>query len=162
MNKKKQKTIGDKLLIGRHEWCALEQLHIPFIKGKVDTGAATSAIHAFNIQAVTERRKLFALFDVHPLQGNTDIVVHCKAPIIDERVIMSSNGQKETRYIIQTQLKLNQHTWKIEVSLSNRDPLKYRFLLGRQALRNRVLIDPDHTNFQKRVTKKDILRAYYH
>lgn len=161
MTKKLIKTVDGRLLIGRAEWCALPLLHIPLIKGKVDTGAKTSAIHAFNIQTIVKNQKRYAKFDVHPIQANTDICVHCCAPIADIRDIMSSNGHKERRLVIQTNLTLGDKTWSIEVSLSNRDPLKYRFLLGREALKTRVLIDPDHTSYQKKVTGKKRILSHY-
>ena len=160
MTTQHKNVILGKLLIGRHEWCSLPKLGIPLIKGKVDTGAKTSAIHAFNIKTKTKGRKRIAIFDIHPIQGNNQICITCEAPIIDEREIMSSNGHKESRLIIQTDLTLGNKTWQIEISLSNRDPLRYRFLLGREALRSRVLIDPDHTSHQKKVSKKILNKVY--
>ena len=161
MQKQTLKKIGHKLLIGRHEWCALPGLKIPLIKGKIDTGALTSAIHAFNIKPIKKNKVKYVSFDVYPLQANTDIIVHCQSRVIDERYIMSSNGHQEKRYIIQTALRLGTKKWLIEVSLSNRDPLKYRLLLGRQALRKKVLIDPDHGSYQKVIVKKSKILAYY-
>jgi len=160
MSVKLRKIIENKLLIGKDEWCELPELKIPLIKAKVDTGAKTSAIHAFNIKKIIRRQKYFATFDMHPLQANTTLTIHCCALIIDERDIMSSNGHKEKRLIIQTDLTLGKQTWPIEISLSNRDPLKYRFLLGREALKSRVLIDPDHTHYQKKATKRKIMEIY--
>lgn len=158
---KKKKVVDGKLLIGRYEWCALPDLNIPIIKGKVDTGAKTSAIHAFNIKHQIINKKPHALFDIHPLQSNTDICINCRAPIIDERDIMSSNGHIEKRYIIETLFELGDHAWMIELSLSNRDPLKFRLLLGRQALRKRVLIDPDHASYQRCITNNDTIFDIY-
>lgn len=160
MKKKSTKKMGNKLLIGRHEWCSFPDLCIPLIKGKVDTGAKTSAIHAFNIKMKSKKNKQYAIFDVYPIQSNADIVITCRAPVIDERHIMSSNGHKEARLIIQTKLILGDESWPIELSLSNRDPLKYRLLLGREALRSRVLIDPDHTSYQKKISKKTLIATY--
>ena len=156
-----KKSIAGKLLIGRHEWCSFPDLGIPLIKGKVDTGAKTSAIHAFNIKTRKQGRQKIAVFDIHPIQGDNETCITCKAPIIDEREIMSSNGHKENRYIIQTKMTLGNKTWDIELSLSNRDPLRYRLLLGREALRSRVLIDPDHTSHQRKVSKKALEKIYH-
>ena len=161
MIEKYEKKIGDKLLIGRHEWCALPELNIPLIKGKVDTGAKTSAIHAFDITTKMIDGQLHAQFLVFPIQGDNEHSVACCAPVIDERDIMSSNGHKETRLIIQTKLSLGDQSWPIQVSLSNRDPLKYRLLLGREALSTRVLIDPNHTSYQKKVSKSTVINTYY-
>jgi ribosomal protein S6--L-glutamate ligase len=149
-----------RLLIGRHEWCELPDLHIPAIKAKIDTGAKTSSLHAFNIKLVKRHHRRYVHFSIHPLQGNEKILISCVAPIIDEREITSSNGHKEHRYVIRTTLAINNQAWEIEVTLSNRDPLRYRLLLGREALNGRVLIDPSLSCHQKRITSKKALKIY--
>lgn len=136
------KKIGDKLLIGRQEWCQLPQLDITKIKAKIDTGAKTSAIHAFNIVIRRMRGKRIAFFDLHPIQRNDTFIINCSALVIDERYIMSSNGHKERRYVIETELVLGSKSWPIELTLSKRDPLRYRLLLGREALNHHVIVDP--------------------
>lgn len=138
----KIKEIQNKLLIGRCEWCALPMLNVPLIKAKIDTGAKTSAIHAFNLRYREINEKKWVEYDIHPLQGNNETIVSCTSLVIDERVVMSSNGQKERRYVILTSLSLGEKEWPIELTLSNRDPLKFRLLLGREALNHRVIIDP--------------------
>lgn len=138
------KTIRDKLLLGRDAWCRLPDLNIDKIKAKIDTGAKTSSLHAFNIRLI---KNDIVRFDIHPLQRDDSIVTSCEAKVIDERHIMSSNGHIENRYIIETTLIIANQSWKIEISLSNRDPLRYRFLLGREALKNRIVVDPSlHTH----------------
>lgn len=158
--KKAQRLLQERSLIGRHEWCSLPELGVPLIKGKVDTGAMTSAIHALNITRTCHAGIDYALFEVHPLQNNNEVTIICRAPIVDHRQIMSSNGQKEARYIIQTTLVLGEHSWPIEISLSNREPLKYRLLLGREALGAKVLIDPNHSCHLKSPSKSEWLAAY--
>ena len=138
----KTKTIGNKLLIGRAEWCSLVNLGIPLIKAKIDTGAKTSAIHAFNMKSYIKNKIDYVAFDIFPLQGDSDKLIKCVAPIIDERFITSSNGHKELRYVIKTDLFIANKHWPIELTLSNRDPLRYRILLGREALNKKVIIDP--------------------
>jgi len=155
-----EKKIGNKLLIGRDEWCQLPALHIPVIKAKIDTGAKTSAIHAFNIETFHKNHHKYVRFDIHPIQTNDEILVTCEAPIIDTRYIMSSNGHREKRFVIMTQLKLNNEKWPIEFTLSNRDPLRYRMLLGREALGHRVLIDPSLSCHQCRLTTNDVFKIY--
>lgn len=155
-----KKHIGKKLLIGNNEWCQLPKLHIPAIRAKIDTGAKTSAIHAFNIRTVNRQGKKYAYFDMHPLQANTAITVPCRALVVDEREIMSSNGHREHRYVIRTPLVLGDDSWEIEITLSNRDPLRYRMLLGREALNSRVLIDPSLSCRQGKLKKKDVLQFY--
>lgn len=132
------------LVVGWYEWCALPGLKIPAIKGKMDTGARTSAIHAYDIVAFQRKGAPWVRFNLHPIQANEKVIVPCEAPVIDRRYIMSSNGHKEHRYVISTQLILGGLTWKIELTLSNRDPMRFRLLLGREALKRRVVVDPGH------------------
>lgn len=154
------KVIEGKLLIGWTEWCELPGLNIPIIKAKIDTGAKTSAIHALNIKRILNEGTPYARFDLKPIQGNNKILIHCEAPIIDERYITSSNGHKEKRYIINTPLKISNECWNIELSLSNREPLKYRMLLGREAMNHRVLVHPGITCNQGKITKEALVNAY--
>ena len=154
-------SIKNRLLIGRDEWCELPDLHIPAIKAKIDTGAKPSALHAFNIRRVKKNQKRFVRFDMHPLQGDEKIQISCIAPLIDERHIMSSNGHIEHRYVISTTVIMGDEQWEMEVTLSNRDPLRYRLLLGREALNSRVLIDPSLSCHQKKIKNKKALKLYH-
>ena len=140
----------DKIMVGRCEWCSLPDLAIPRIKAKMDTGARTSALHAFNIHTETVENKRYALFSIHPLQRNALLTHHCRALILEQRAIMSSNGHKENRYIVQTTLQLGEHCYTIELSLSNRDPLRFRLLLGREALNKRMVVDPSLVHQQRK------------
>jgi ribosomal protein S6--L-glutamate ligase len=142
---KADSKLGNKIIIGRSEWSKIPDLNIPAIRAKIDTGAKTSAIHAFNIKTSIVEGLEFVNFDVHPIQKNDSISVNCSAQIIDQRSVLSSNGIKENRYVIETPIILGGHTWKIELTLSSRDQMKFRLLLGREALNNRVLIDPSKT-----------------
>lgn len=150
----------DKLIIGRNEWCQLPQLNIPAIKTKIDTGAKTSALHALNIESKQEQGTSYVYFDVNPVQGNDKLVIHCKAPIIDNRYITSSNGHKEHRYVINTLFGIGKHLWQIELTLSNRDPMRYRMLLGREAMSHRVLVNPSVSCIHGKLTKDLLLRTY--
>lgn len=140
---KKIMEIQNKLLIGRSEWCALPLLNIPLIKAKIDTGAKTSALHALNIECDYINGQPCVHYDIHPIQGNDEVIVRCTSLVVDRRMIMSSNGHKENRYVISTSLSLGAKTWPIELTLSNRAPLRFRLLLGREALNRRVMIDPN-------------------
>ncbi|MCF6765821.1 RimK/LysX family protein [Thiotrichales bacterium 19S3-7] len=157
---KRLKIINQQLLIGRNEWFSLPRLNIPLIKGKIDTGAKTSSLHAFDIKAGKRNGKAIVYFKMHPLQGDTSISICCAADIVDERLIMSSNGHKEKRFVIETELGMNELIWKVQVTLSNRDPLKYRMLIGREALKNKVLIDPSLSCNQKKYSKLQSLSYY--
>jgi hypothetical protein len=129
-------------VIGWREWAALPDLGIGRIKAKIDTGARTSTIHAWNIALREQPDGRWVSFDLHPVQRNNAVVVSCRAPLADMREIRSSSGHAEHRYVIMTRLKLGEAEWPIQLSLTNRDEMGFRMLLGRTALRNRVIINP--------------------
>lgn len=123
-----------KIMIGWREWCSLPALHIPQIKTKVDTGARTSSLHAFFVDAYEENGLQMVRFGVHPLQNREDIEVTCNCPVKDFRQVSDSGGHREMRYVIETSVTLGGRTWPIEMTLTNRDNMKFRMLLGRTAL----------------------------
>lgn len=131
-----------KQIIGSEEWCAFPDLGLPAIKARVDSGAKTSSIHAFNVQKFRRQGETWVSFEVHPLQNNRRIVVRCERPIVDKRVVKSSSGISETRYVILATLKIGNQAWEIELTLANRDSMGYRMLLGREAMSGRMLVDP--------------------
>lgn len=131
-----------KIVIGSDEWCAFPTLNIPAIKARVDSGAKTSSLHAVNIQPFSRNGEPWVTFEVHPLQDNRKVMVHCEAQVIDQRVIKSSNGDREKRIVIRVPLHLAEQTWDVELTLTNRDSMGYRMLLGREAMHGRVLVDP--------------------
>lgn len=112
------------------------------IKAKIDTGARTSAVHAWGIKAFEKDESKWVRFELHPLQKNNTTRIVCEAPVVDERLIRSSNGQITKRFLIRTRLKLGNRTWPIDLTLSRRDEMGFRMLLGRTALSGRTLIDP--------------------
>ncbi len=133
----------DKIIVGSEEWCSFPSLGIPAIKARIDSGAKTSSIHAFNIHTFRRDGVLWASFEVHPLQKNRRVVLRCERPVVDKRSVKSSTGVAETRYVIATQLKLEDQLWEIELTLANRDSMGYRMLLGREAMKGRILVDPE-------------------
>jgi len=148
------------LLIGWQEWCALPRLGLPAVKAKIDTGARTSAIHAFDIATFRRGGELFVRFFIHPLQKNNEVEHVCTARVVDERSVMSSNGHKEHRYVIRTPICLGDQSWEIDITLSNRDPLTFRMLLGRNALKRRVIIDPSRSLCQGNIEAAQLLKLY--
>ncbi|GAB3487883.1 30S ribosomal protein S6--L-glutamate ligase [Marinomonas epiphytica] len=132
-----------KIIIGSDEWCSFPTLNIPAIKARVDSGAKTSSLHAVNIKVFPRNTDQWVSFEVHPLQDNRKTKVHCEAQVIDQRVIKSSNGDREKRYVIRIPITLGEGSWPIEVTLSDRDSMGYRMLLGREAMTGRVLVDPE-------------------
>jgi ribosomal protein S6--L-glutamate ligase len=131
-----------KIIVGSEEWCSFPELGIPAIKARVDSGAKTSSIHAFNIHKFRRDGESWVSFEVHPLQNNRRTVIRCERPIIDRRNIKSSTGISETRYVINTPMKVGADVWEIELTLTNRDSMGYRMLLGREAMSGRMLVDP--------------------
>ncbi|MZR13160.1 30S ribosomal protein S6--L-glutamate ligase [Maritimibacter sp. DP07] len=128
------------LHFGWEEWLSLPDLGIPSIKAKVDTGARTSALHADDIETFGPSSKPKVRFTVRPVPGRNDIVIPCSAPVVDRREVTSSNGESENRVVIQTTLSVGGQSWPIEVTLTNRETMASRMLLGRQALLDHITI----------------------
>lgn len=129
-------------LIGWREWVCLPALGIEKIKAKVDTGARTSALHAFSLQPFTENNMNKIRFDIHPLQHNTDHIITCVADVVDKRLVTDSGGHEEERYVIQTPITIAGQTWSIEITLTERENMLFRMLLGRSALRKHFIVNP--------------------
>ncbi len=151
---------SEKIIIGSEEWCAFPDLGISAIKARVDSGAKTSSIHAFNIHRFRRDGESWVSFEVHPLQNNRRVVIRCEKPIVDKRVVKSSSGISETRYVINAMIKVGDETWKVELTLANRDSMGYRMLLGREAMSGRMLVDPSLSFCLGEVTEKQINQYY--
>ncbi|HZV19935.1 MAG TPA: 30S ribosomal protein S6--L-glutamate ligase [Hyphomicrobiales bacterium] len=121
-------------ILGWREWVALPELGLPALKAKIDTGAKTSALHAFSIETFGPADAPRVRFGVHPVDYSDDVEVWCTAKVVDKRYVRSSNGQAEHRYIINTPIRIGEREWPIEISLSNRYTMAHRMLLGRGAL----------------------------
>jgi hypothetical protein len=128
--------------VGWREWVTLPELGIDKIKAKVDTGARTSALHAFSLKPFKEDGKDRISFDIHPLQHNTDKVLTCVADIIDLRWVSDSGGHREERFVIRTPVFMAGESWPIEITLTERDTMLFRMLLGRSAIRRRFMVNP--------------------
>jgi len=125
---------------GWEEWVALPDLGVPALRAKVDTGARTSALHAFDIETFGSQTRPKVRFTVHPIPGRDDLVIPCSAPIVDRREVASSNGEKEMRFVIESTLCVGGQSWPIEITLTNRETMSSRMLLGRQALKDHISI----------------------
>ncbi len=133
------------MIIGWQEWVTLPDLHGAHVNAKIDTGADTSSLHAYNIKRFRRDNQRWVRFEIHPLAHRSDIILPCEAPILNRRVIRSSGGEREKRPVILTRLILGERELDIELNLTNRDYMGCLMLLGRQALQQDVLIDPSKT-----------------
>lgn len=135
-------------VIGWRERVALPELAIASVKAKIDTGARSSALHAFDIEYFKKDKTDFVRFKVHPHQRSNQKTITTEAPLLEMRQIRNSGGQAETRPVIITQVSTHDQQWPIELTLTNRDVMGFRMLLGRQAVRKRFLVDPGQSYLQ--------------
>lgn len=134
-------------LIGWREYLSFPELGVEKIKVKIDTGARTSALHAFEIETYQQDNQEMVKFQIHPIQKETDTTIDCIAPLLEYRDITDSGGHIQNRPVILTPVKLGEHEWNIELTLTNRDQMGFRMLLGRQAVKKRFLVDTGSSFF---------------
>ncbi len=135
------------ITVGWREWVAFPAAGLPAVYAKVDTGAATSALHATGVMRFERDGHPWVRFDAHPLgRPYRDATVRCEAPVIDERDVRSSSGHSETRLVVRLTLRLGVRSdapeWTVEVTLADRGAMAFPMLLGREALVGRVVVDP--------------------
>jgi hypothetical protein len=151
-----------KPILGWREWVALPELKLAEIKAKIDTGARSSALHAFAIEPYRKGGQRWVMFAIHPLQKHSDVSVECHAQVKDRRMVTDSGGHKQRRYVIETQLVLGQSVIRAEMTLTNRDTMRFRMLLGRTAMGGRFVIDPGASYLQGRPDVAEYQRLLTH
>ena len=132
-------------IAGWREWVGLKGLGVESIKAKLDTGARTSALHAFDVESYSRDGELRVRFFVHPVQKDDTLKVACDELVADIRTVSNPGGRREKRYIIRTDLSMGEEAWPIELSLTDRDEMGFRLLIGRTTMQGRLVIDPDHS-----------------
>ena len=135
-------TTPEPFRMGWEEWVSLPTLGLPALRAKIDTGARTSALHAFDIEAFGPASAPKVRFAIHPVPGRDDVAIPCSAPITDRREVTSSNGDTEWRYVIASDVRIGARSWPIEITLTDRGTMTHRMLLGRQALRDDMVVAP--------------------
>lgn len=135
------------IVVGWREWVAFPEIGLPAVRAKVDTGAATSALHAHAVEPFERGGERWARFEVHPFfRRHRRVSVRCEAPIVDERTVTSSSGHADARLVVGLTLRLGVRSdapeWPIEVTLADRRTMAFPMLLGREAMVGRVLVDP--------------------
>ncbi|MGG7035842.1 MAG: 30S ribosomal protein S6--L-glutamate ligase [Flavobacterium sp.] len=152
--------LQEKVIVGSEEWCSFPVLGIPTIKARVDSGAKTSALHAINIAPFIKNGENWVKFDINPIQNNIKTIIHCEAKLIGKRIVKSSSGFREQRYVIASELEIGGQHWSIEITLTNRDSMGFRMLLGREAMSGRVLVDPEQKYLLGEPTAESLKNLY--
>lgn len=152
----------EKALIGSQEWCSFENLNIPSIKARIDSGAKTSSIQSTNIKKFKKGKESWVSFDVNPIQDNLSIVVHCESKIVDVRIVKSSSGITDKRFVIMEKVQIGNNSFEIELTLANRDGMDFRMLLGREAMKDRFIVDPSKHYLTSQITEEELEKKYSH
>ncbi|MEO9891937.1 30S ribosomal protein S6--L-glutamate ligase [Aurantibacter sp.] len=150
----------DLKIIGGEEWCVFDDLGVPAIKARVDSGAKTSSIQATNIKVYSKGVEEWVKFEVSPLQENRSIAIECEARLVDRRMVKSSSGISEERLVVQTPLTMGGETFDVELTLANRDTMEFRMLLGREAINARFVVNPALNYQVQSFSDEEINRKY--
>jgi len=142
--------------VGWREWVVLKDIGAR-VKAKIDTGARTSSLHAYDVEEFRRGKRKMVRFSVHPEQRNDKKSIDAEAPLVDYRNVRPSSGHVELRPVVSTWIEVHGEAFEVELTLTNRDQMGFRMLLGRQALRGRFLVDPARS-FLSTSTRKRLVR----
>lgn len=134
--------MNDLKIVGNQEWCAFENLNVPAVKARIDSGAKTSSIQATNITKFRRNNENWVRFEIQPISENRSISIECEAKVIDVRSVKSSSGITEKRFVIKSDITLDNDTWEVELTLANRDVMEFKMLLGREAMKDKLIVNP--------------------
>lgn len=151
-------NMRQKRLLGWREWVSLPELGIDKIKCKIDTGAKTSALHAFYVDLFIRDNKKMVRFGIHPIHGDLTSVAHCEVEVFDERVVTSSDGNKTMRYVIKTEMIIGDISQEIELTLTNRDTMRFPMLLGRRAMESGFIVDPNLSYQNAKLLSMEVIK----
>lgn len=138
---------------GWREWVALPDLDVEWVKAKVDTGARSSALHAYDVTVVERDGAEHASFEIHPWQRSELDARRVELPVVDRRIVRSSTGHEEERLVVRTTVRIVGLDLDAELTLANRDEMGFRMLVGREAIRGRMLVDPARSYLGPRPTR---------
>ena len=145
-------TYKNKKIIGRAEWITLQGLHMPPLLARIDSGAKTSSLHAYEITEYDHKGELWVKFKTRPKTIDTHSVIQCKAKVITKKMIKSSNGERQCRYVIETESRMGGEVRGVQFTLSNRKKMRFRVLIGRRTI--------GAFNFLVDVQKRTVLEDY--
>lgn len=147
-------------VVGNQEWCRFNHLGIPAIKARIDSGAKTSSIQATDITPYKKNRENWVRFNIQPLTENRSISIECEAKVVGNRIVKSSSGIPEKRYVIKSYVTMGDDSWEIELTLADRDNMEFKMLLGRQAMENRMIVNPSDEFVLGKISPEEIDHMY--
>ncbi|WP_243225553.1 ATP-dependent zinc protease [Microbacterium sp. CIAB417] len=148
------RTIHSNTLTGWREWVSLPDAGVDWIKAKIDTGARTSSLHAFDIEEFEREGEQWVRFRVKPWQESQKDTTVVECPVHDRRRVRSSSGHEQERLVVCLAIRLVDRLVVSEVTLSNRDEMGFRMLIGREALRQGFAVDPARSFLGGRAPKE--------
>ena len=145
--------------VGWAEWIAIPELGIPYIAAKIDTGARTSCLHTFSAEPFSRDGETWLRFGLHPIKGDNNIEIWRELKAVDQRNVTDSGGHTEERWVVETDVIIGGNTYRIDMTLTNRDTMAYRMLLGRTAMKDQIRVNPGSKWLAGKPTQTDRLAA---